>query len=58
MISVRGLTFTILEGTLFALLAKVRLLDGTIRTAEVHWYEATGMGRKEFKIQRLLNEEQ
>lgn len=39
-------------------LAKVRLLDGTICTAEVHWYEATGMGRKEFKIKRLLDEEQ
>lgn len=38
-------------------LAKVRLLDGAIRTAEVHWYEATGVRRKEFKIKRLLDEE-
>ena len=38
-------------------LAKVRLLDGAIRTAEVHWYEATGVGRKEFKIKRFLDEE-
>ena len=30
--------------------AKVRLLDGTIRPAEVHWYEAHGIGKKEFKI--------
>ena len=31
-------------------IARVRLLDGTIRTAEVHWYEAHGIGRKELKI--------
>lgn len=31
-------------------IASVRLLDGTIHTAEVHWYEAHGVGRKEFKI--------
>lgn len=31
-------------------IAKVRLRDGTIRTAEVHWYEAHGIGRKEIKI--------
>jgi len=30
--------------------ASVRLLDGTIRLAEVHWYEAHGLGRKEFKL--------
>ena len=30
--------------------AGVRLLDGTIRLAEVHWYEAHGLGRKEFKL--------
>jgi hypothetical protein len=30
--------------------ARVRLIDGTIHTAEVHWYEAHGIGRKEFKI--------
>ena len=30
--------------------ATVRLDDGTIHTAEVHWYEAHGIGRKEFKI--------
>ena len=32
----------------------VRLADGTICKAEVHWYEAHGMGRKELKIKRLL----
>jgi hypothetical protein len=31
-------------------LATVRLRDGSIHTAEVHWYEAHGIGRKEFKI--------
>jgi len=30
--------------------AHVRLKDGTIHLAELHWYEAHGMGRKEFKI--------
>ncbi len=35
-------------------LARVRLADGTIHMAEVHWYEATGIGRKEFKIKHLL----
>jgi hypothetical protein len=31
-------------------LATVRLEDGTVHTAEVHWYEAHGIGRQEFKI--------
>lgn len=31
-------------------LATVRLEDGTIHTAELHWYEAHGIGKKEFKI--------
>jgi hypothetical protein len=30
--------------------ASVRLPDGTIRLAEVHWYEAHGVGKKEFKL--------
>jgi hypothetical protein len=32
----------------------VRLPDGYVMLAEVHWYEAHGVGRKEFKIKRLL----
>jgi len=28
----------------------VRLADGTVHTLELHWYEAHGIGRKEFKI--------
>lgn len=34
---------------------RVRLDDGTIHNAEVHWYEATGIGRKELKIKRYLD---
>lgn len=30
--------------------ALVRLRDGAVRTAEIHWYEAHGIGRKEFKL--------
>lgn len=37
--------------------AKVRLPDGTLARAEVHWYEAHGIGRKELKIKKLLGEE-
>ena len=33
----------------------VRLLDGTIRLAEVHWYEAHGIGRRRMKIKRYLD---
>ena len=35
-------------------LARVRLSDGSIRVAELHWYEAAGIGRKELKIKHLL----
>jgi hypothetical protein len=34
--------------------ARVRLTDGSIHLAELHWYEAAGIGRKEFKIKDLL----
>jgi hypothetical protein len=30
--------------------AKVRLKSGRIRLAEVHWYEAHGIGKREFKL--------
>jgi hypothetical protein len=30
--------------------AQVRLLNGRIRLAELHWYEAHSIGKKEFKI--------
>jgi hypothetical protein len=31
-------------------IAQVRLPNGMIRLAEVHWYEAHGIGKKEFKL--------
>ena len=34
--------------------ATIRLADGTITDAEVHWYEAHGIGKREFKIKRYL----
>jgi hypothetical protein len=36
-------------------IARVRLEDGEIRLAEVHWYEAHGIGRKELKIKRYID---
>ena len=36
-------------------IATIRLPSGAIRTAEVHWYEAHGIGKKEFKIKHLLS---
>ena len=33
----------------------VRTPDGRIRAAEIHWYEAHGIGRREFKIKRFLD---
>jgi hypothetical protein len=35
-------------------IAKVRLLDGAVCRAEIHWYEMTRVGRKEYKIKKLL----
>jgi len=35
--------------------AKVRLQSGRICKAEVHWYEAHGIGRKKIKIKRILD---
>jgi hypothetical protein len=36
-------------------IARVRLSDGVVRLAEVHWYEAHGIGRKELKIKRYID---
>jgi hypothetical protein len=33
----------------------LRFRDGRIREAELHWYEAAGIGKKEFKIKRFLD---
>lgn len=35
--------------------ALVRLASGRIRLAELHWYEAHGIGRKEIKRKRYLD---
>ena len=35
--------------------ASILLADGAIVTAEVHWYEAHGVGRRELKIKRFLD---
>ncbi len=32
----------------------VRLNDGTIGDAEILWFEAHGIGRRDFKIMRLI----
>jgi len=34
--------------------ATIKLADGTVLNAEVHWYEAHGIGKREFKIKRYL----
>jgi hypothetical protein len=31
-------------------IVQVRLPSGSIRVAEVHWYEAHGIGKREFKL--------
>ena len=36
--------------------ATVRLPNGALRKVEVHWYEAHGIGRKDLKIKRYLEE--
>ena len=35
--------------------ADIRLTNGHIRRAEVHWYEAHGIGRMKMKIKRFLD---
>jgi len=36
-------------------IATVQLSDGRITKAEVHWYEAHGIGMKELKIKSFLD---
>jgi len=36
-------------------MAMVRLADGELRRAEVHWYEAHGVGRVGYKIKRFVD---
>jgi hypothetical protein len=35
--------------------ASILLADGSTVMAEVHWYEAHGVGRRELKIKRFLD---
>ena len=35
--------------------ATIRLSNGRVRLAEIHWYEAHGIGKKEFKRKRYLD---
>jgi len=35
--------------------ARVRLQSGKICKAEIHWYEAQGIGRRKMKIKRILD---
>lgn len=36
--------------------AAVRLANGIHRYAEIHWYEASGVGKFEFKIKRFTDQ--
>ena len=35
--------------------ALVRLADGTVRHAELHWFEAHGIGKRKMRIKRFLD---
>ena len=35
-------------------IARVRFPNGEIHKAEVHWYEAHGIGRRKMKVKRIL----
>jgi len=37
-------------------IGNVRIPNGEIRRVELHWYEAHGIGRKDIKIKRYLDE--
>lgn len=51
------LTKTIWQGRWRKLkgVATVRLSDGRIRVAEVHWFEAHGIGKRKMRIKRYLD---
>jgi hypothetical protein len=34
--------------------ATVELADSTIAEAEIHWFEAHGIGRMDFKMKRMM----
>ena len=35
-------------------IARVRFSDGSVCIAEVHWFEAHGIGRKDLKVKRVI----
>ena len=37
-------------------IATIQLSNSISVTAEIHWYEANGIGKKEFKIKYILDE--
>jgi len=37
--------------------ARIRLRDGSVKLAELHWYEGHGKGRKEVKIKKYLGKQ-
>jgi len=37
-------------------IANIQLSNGILVMAEIHWYEAHGIGKKEFKIKYILDE--
>lgn len=37
--------------------ATIRLQNGSIRLAELHWYQAHGIGKQDMKIKRFLDVE-
>ena len=36
-------------------IGKIRLPNRRVRNAEIHWYEAHGVGKRNLKIKRLLD---
>ena len=38
-------------------IARIRLMTGRVRVAELHWYEAHGIGKKEIKRKRYLDDD-
>lgn len=37
-------------------IAKVRLSDGSVKLAEIHWFEAHGIGKKNIKVKYYMGE--
>ncbi|MBC2715765.1 MAG: hypothetical protein HF978_10695 [Desulfobacteraceae bacterium] len=36
-------------------IAVIRLQNGNVRKAELHWYEAHGIGKKKMKIKKFMD---